>query len=65
MTWTKKTEFPHSETIKPNKDSIGKEHTKFRICTFTEFDPLRCTMMGYIDKSAVFTPDIMLAESTC
>lgn len=60
--WKAKTSFPQAQFSKPAKGVIGDEKIKFPISTFTEFDPIKCVIVGYIDNTARLTPEFSYPE---
>ena len=63
LTWTQKSNFPFSEVHLPSPGAFGKTESKFQISSFTEFDPLKSVIVGFIDETAYITEDIMVSRN--
>ena len=43
----------------PSQNSIGKKEISFPISSFTEFDPIKAVIVGYVDETAFLTEDLI------
>ena len=43
----------------PSPGAIGKTESKFQISSFTEFDPIKSIIVGFIDETAYMTEDLI------
>jgi hypothetical protein len=47
-----KTEFPYAKKHLPAEGITGNKEVAYKLSTFTEFDPLKEIIVGYVDATA-------------
>lgn len=49
LQWTQKNSFPFADSHRPAPDAVGSQHSSYSVGVFTEFDPLKSIIVGYVD----------------
>ena len=53
-----KTTFPYAAKHLPAQGITGNKHVSFPLSTYTEFDPLKEIIVGYVDATASKNEDL-------
>ncbi len=53
-----KNQFAYAH-LRPDSETKGSETVNFSINSFTEFDPLQCVIVGYVDSTATSPLEIL------